>query len=129
MSSLSNRARRKTGKRDRVGHLRSLRLLARVGIKLNNQNNSNICHGAETNCRIAHILGILLMNSCNTDKFLATTIICSLSALNLFQRTLIDELSFDSESVKDFLAARHFPAEFQLYHDRATRQYKKETVL
>ena len=65
------------------------------------------------------------MNSCNTDKFLTTTIICSLSALNLFQRTLIDELSFDSESVKDFLAARHFPAEFQLYHDRATRQYKK----
>jgi len=31
-----------------------------------------------------HILGILLMNSCNTDIFscLATTIICSLSALN-----------------------------------------------
>ena len=30
-------------------------------------------NGAETNyCRIAHILGILLMNSCNTDKFLAT---------------------------------------------------------
>ena len=24
-------------------------------------------NGAETNCRIAHILGILLMNSCNTD--------------------------------------------------------------
>ena len=39
-------------------------------------------NGAETNCRIAHILGILLMNSCNTDNFLATTIICSLSALN-----------------------------------------------
>ena len=39
-------------------------------------------NGAETNCRIALILGILLMNSCNTDKFLATTIICSLSALN-----------------------------------------------
>ena len=39
-------------------------------------------NGAETNCRIAHILGILLMNSCNTDKFLATTIICSLSTLN-----------------------------------------------
>ena len=39
-------------------------------------------NGVETNCRIAHILGILLMNSCNTDKFLATTIICSLSALN-----------------------------------------------
>ena len=37
---------------------------------------------AETNCRIAHILGILLMNSYNTDIFfLATTIICSLSAL------------------------------------------------
>ena len=42
-------------------------------------------NGAETNCGIAHILGILLMNSCNTDKFLATTIICSLSALNLLQ--------------------------------------------
>ena len=40
-------------------------------------------NGAETNCRIAHILGILLMNSCNTDKFLATAIIGSLSALNL----------------------------------------------
>ena len=23
----------------------------------------------ETNCRIAHILGVLLMNSCNTDIF------------------------------------------------------------
>ena len=32
-------------------------------------------NGAETNCRIAYILGILLMNSCNTDIFLATTII------------------------------------------------------
>ena len=44
-------------------------------------------NGAETNCRIAHILGILLMNSCNTDNFLATTIICSLSALNNFTIT------------------------------------------
>ena len=26
-------------------------------------------NGAETNCRIAHILGILLINSCNTDIF------------------------------------------------------------
>ena len=26
-------------------------------------------NGAETTCRIAHILGILLMNSCNTDIF------------------------------------------------------------
>ena len=26
-------------------------------------------NGAESNCRIAHILGILLMNSCNTDIF------------------------------------------------------------
>ena len=26
-------------------------------------------NGAETNCRIAHILGILLVNSCNTDIF------------------------------------------------------------
>ena len=26
-------------------------------------------NGAETNCGIAHILGILLMNSCNTDIF------------------------------------------------------------
>ena len=26
-------------------------------------------NGAETNCRIAHILGILLMNSCNADIF------------------------------------------------------------
>ena len=28
-------------------------------------------NGAETNCGIAHILGILLMNSCNTDIFLS----------------------------------------------------------
>ena len=40
-------------------------------------------NGAETNCRIAHILGILLMNSCNTDRFLATTVVCGLSTLNL----------------------------------------------
>ena len=37
---------------------------------------------AETNCGIAHIVGILLMNSCNTVIFLATTIIYSLSTLN-----------------------------------------------
>ena len=51
-------------------------------------------NGAETNCRIAHILGILLINSCNTDNFLATTIICSLSALNCYIQpwfcTLVD---------------------------------------
>ena len=40
-------------------------------------------NGAETNCRIAHILGILLMNSCNTDRFLATTVVYGLSALTL----------------------------------------------
>ena len=28
-----------------------------------------VINGAETDCRIAHILGILLMNSCNTDIF------------------------------------------------------------
>ena len=39
-------------------------------------------NGAETNCGIADILGILLMNSCNTVIFLATTIICSLCTLN-----------------------------------------------
>ena len=39
-------------------------------------------NGAKTNCGIAHILGILLMNSCNTVIFLATTIICSLSTFN-----------------------------------------------
>ena len=38
-------------------------------------------NGAETNCRIAHILGILLMNSCNTDRFLATTVVYGLSSL------------------------------------------------
>ena len=27
-------------------------------------------NGAETNCRIARILGILLMNSCNTDIYI-----------------------------------------------------------
>ena len=41
-------------------------------------------NGAETNCRIAHILGILLMNSCNTDRFLATTVVCGLSTLICF---------------------------------------------
>ena len=41
-------------------------------------------NGAETNCRIAHILGILLMNSCNTDRFLATTVVYGLSTLNSF---------------------------------------------
>ena len=39
-------------------------------------------NGAETNCRIAHILGILLMNSCSTDRFLATTVVYGLSTLN-----------------------------------------------
>ena len=40
-------------------------------------------NGAETNCGIARILGILLMNSWDTQiYFLATTIICSLSTLN-----------------------------------------------
>ena len=39
-------------------------------------------NGAETNCEIAYILGILLMNSYNTVTFLATTITCSLSTLN-----------------------------------------------
>ena len=38
-------------------------------------------NGAETNRGIAHILGIPLMNSCNTVIFLATTIICTLSTL------------------------------------------------
>ena len=49
-------------------------------------------NGAETNCRIAPILGILLMNSCNTDKFLATTIICSLSTLNWIEYLKINFL-------------------------------------
>ena len=41
-------------------------------------------NGAETNYGIAHILGILLMNSYNICIVisLATTIICSLSTLN-----------------------------------------------
>ena len=41
-------------------------------------------NGAETNCRIAHILGILLMNSCNTDRFLATTVVYGLSTLKWY---------------------------------------------
>ena len=41
-------------------------------------------NGAETNCRIAHILGILLMNSCDTDRFLATTVVYGLSSLNIY---------------------------------------------
>ena len=47
-------------------------------------------NGAETNCRIAHILGILLMNSCNTDRFLATTVVCGLSTLNCYGIANID---------------------------------------
>ena len=40
-------------------------------------------NGAETNCGIARILGILLKNSWDSQiYFLATTIICSLSNLN-----------------------------------------------
>ena len=40
-------------------------------------------NGAETNCGIAHILGILLMNSYDRYVyFLAPAIICSLSTLN-----------------------------------------------
>ena len=53
-------------------------------------------NGAETNCRIAHILGILLMNSCNTDRFLATTVVYGLSSLNCmmadFQNGLISRI-------------------------------------
>ena len=49
-------------------------------------------NGAETNCRIAHILGILLMNSCNTDRFLATTVVCGLSTLNYNELGLTDRL-------------------------------------
>ena len=43
-----------------------------VTIHFADYNNNTIgigFNGAETNCRIAHILGILLMNSCNTDIF------------------------------------------------------------
>ena len=49
-------------------------------------------NGAETNCRIAHILGILLMNSCNTDRFLATTVVYGLSTLNANSANLFQEL-------------------------------------
>ena len=40
-------------------------------------------NGAETNCGIAHILGILLMNSYDT-YFLATAIIFRLFTLNIY---------------------------------------------
>ena len=42
------------------------------------------------------------MNSCNTDKFLATTIICSLSALNIGSALvfLVEILSRLSNNVK-----------------------------
>ena len=44
-------------------------------------------NGAETNCGIAHILGILLMNTVATQiYFLATTIIYSLPALNMYKK-------------------------------------------
>ena len=42
-------------------------------------------NGAETNCGIVHILGILLMNSCDFQIFRATTI-CCLSSLNAYIR-------------------------------------------
>ena len=57
-------------------------------------------NGAETNCRIAHILGILLMNSCNTDRFLATTVVCGLSTLNSTELN-----SSDSELLNSFALA------------------------
>ena len=57
-------------------------------------------NGAETNCGIAHTLGILLMNSCNTVIFLATTIICSLSTLNCFIWLLIDNFCVDNMVIK-----------------------------
>ena len=51
-------------------------------------------NGAETNCRIAHILGILYwwtvaIQSGQICFFLATTIICSLSALNIIQNVTL----------------------------------------
>ena len=45
---------------------------------------STILSSRLVNCRIAHILGILLMNSCNTDRFLATTVVYGLSTLNIY---------------------------------------------
>ena len=56
--------------------LKTFLLCSAIGIGFN---------GAQTNCGIARILGILLMNSWDTYiYFLATTIICSLSTLNSF---------------------------------------------
>ena len=63
-------------------------------------------NGAETNCRIAQILGFLLKNSYNTDiYFLPTTIICSLSTLNslgglLCQPHTLRKWSIDEEMVE-----------------------------
>ena len=37
------------------------------------------------------------MNSCNTDKFLATTIICSLSAWNVLVRALTGYFFYEKE--------------------------------
>ena len=59
-------------------------------------------NGAETNCRIAHILGILLMNSCNTDRFLATTVVCGLSTLNRYLSDLSTKNGFLSLFLVNF---------------------------
>ena len=40
--------------------------------------------GAETNCRIAHILGILLKNSYKFQILLEATFIYGLSSLNMY---------------------------------------------
>ena len=57
-------------------------------------------NGAETNCRIAHILGILLMNSCNTDIFFSNyhdlkSVRFELILYNFPCRTNFDVLSFE----------------------------------
>ena len=49
-------------------------------------------NGAETNCRIAHILGILLMNSCNTDIFFSTYYHLQSVRFELFHRIFMKAL-------------------------------------
>ena len=59
-------------------------------------------NGAETNCGIAHILGILLMNSYdNKVYFLAATIICSLSTLNTTERATTGVVGKKSNNTKN----------------------------
>ena len=64
-------------------------------------------NAAETNCGIAHILGIPLMNSYDTlIYFLTTIIICSLPTLNVFTplKIILEYILAQDEADQYYLA-------------------------